>query len=335
MHQKCLLSRSLFTSLLITCFSPLALAGKYSSGGGRSYSSSSSRSSNSGSNRPSSSFSSSSNRPSPTPSPSSRPSSPPSNFSSSRSSYSSGTSPSSSSSSRPTPPPGNSGFDSAAAREKKIQQSSQQFAQSRPVPPPVNQTRSTTAEPSPQPRTSYTSRSAGGVSNFGSSNRINRVANHYPAFSSYYSRPVIIYQDSYSSPFWYWMLDQPRPIRAAWYYNHQQDMDPSRQAALVAADPALPQAVAEVAATTPTPDPKYTPPGIEHQAMTAPVEVESTSEDSTTDTSLPVLPASNAFQNTYPVRNSSSPWPGMIIFIGGLGLVIWLVFFKRWKPAQA
>ena len=155
---------------------------------------------------------------------------------------------------------------------------------------------------------------------------------------------MVIYNDSYSSPFWYWLLDQPRPVRAAWYYHHQGYIDPARQAALVAADPALTQEVAQVAAVVPTPDPGYVPPGIEEpKAMLAEAPVEettSTSNDATTPSNV-AIPATEADSRHLPVvtqhvqpRRSSSIMSWLIL-LGGGSLVVWLVFFKRWKPASS
>jgi hypothetical protein len=343
MHRKFRLSTLFLTSVLLPWFLAPVQAGKYSSGGGRTYSSSSSRSSSSSS---SSSFSKPST-PAPSTSrpaasvPAPRPSSATSSYSTPRSSYSSGTAPASSSSfSRPASaaPASSNSIDSAAAKAKQMQQSAQNFAQSRPAPLPASPASRASSQPLPPlpPRSSYASRGYATSSNLNSyPQSTTRVVHHYPAFSSYYSRPVVIYHDSYSSPFWYWLLDQPRPVRAAWYYNHQTTMDPARQAALVAADPALTQDVTQLAATAPTPDPNYTPPGIEPQAMTAPVEVEATSDELPADASsqLPMSVTYGSVQRPLPGRSSS--WFSMAILLGGSALVIWLVFFKRWKPARA
>ncbi len=199
------------------------------------------------------------------------------------------------------------------------------------------------------PRSSYASRAYANTSNLSGGSTTTRVVHHYPAFSSYYSRPVVIYQDSYSSPFWYWLLDQPRPVRAAWYYHHRSDMDPARQTALVAADPALTQEVAQVATAAPTPDPTYVPPGIEPQAMTAAVEtIEVPAEENPLPASgntlnvIPVTPAAPApMSSPLPVSHQNVPHSrgssilSSFILIGGGIFVLWLVFFKRWKPASA
>jgi hypothetical protein len=168
---------------------------------------------------------------------------------------------------------------------------------------------------------------------------------HYPAFSSYYSRPLVVYHDSYSSPFWYWLLDQPRYTRAEWYYHHQSQMDPARQAALVAADPELPQAVSAVATAAPTPNPDYTPPGIEAQAMTAPTDADAPADADAASSSTPANSLANQVP-PMPVRatqlasmgassNSSSSGFNWLVLLGCGGFVTWLVFFKRWKSATA
>jgi hypothetical protein len=361
MHWKSLRTGFFLTSFFISLLSVSAEAGKYSSGGGRSYSSGGSSSRSSGS---SSSSSSSSNRSSTGSSSFSRPSTPPPSrpstpsYSSQRSSYSSGNAPATSSSfSRPTPPP-SPNVDSAAAKAQKMQQSTQNFAQSRPAPNPTpapapKSTISSGGQSSPNyssvrpqslpampPRSSYSSRGNANTSNFSGGSSSTRVVRHYPAFSSYYNRPVVVYQDSYSSPFWYWLLDQPRPVRAAWYYHHRSDMDPARQTALVAADPALTQEVAQVAAVVPTPDPGYAPPGIEPQAMTEPVEMlDVPAEEAPAAAHGNALPATPAIPHVVTRQNvthsRSSSFLSMFILIGGGIFVLWLVFFKRWKPAAS
>lgn len=334
-----------------------AEAGKYSSGGGRSYSSGggSSFSRPSAPSRPSGISSGSSGISS------SRPSfgSGGSGGSAPRQSYSSGgSSPFSTSgfstpsapAPAPRPKPAPSTFDAGAARARQVEISQQNFLQSTqpaPVPPP------------PTRRATYTSRPPVAAPALASAPPVSQVRS--PVLNVYRNRPVVIYRDSYSSLFWWWLLDQPRPVRAAWIYNHNSSMDPARQAALIAADPPLQQEVASVAATSPVADPNYTPPGlespddmkaepvaanvavVENPPSPAPTPVNgATSGQNQTIVPLPSLPLSHSPRDydPYDRRNStrregsSSVFP-IMIFLTGMAATIWLVFFKRWKIAAA
>ncbi len=62
-------------------------------------------------------------------------------------------------------------------------------------------------------------------------------------FGSYYTRPVVIYQDPYSNLFWWWLLDRSIEDHAWWAYHHRYDMDPARYQALVANDRQLEERV--------------------------------------------------------------------------------------------
>lgn len=274
-----------------------ALAGKYSSGGGRSYSSGSS----SAPSRPSAPSSSSSNRPSSN------------SFNSTRSSYSSNSAPSSSwsNAAKPAPQPvkSQSSLDNAAAKSRQVDESKRNFVQST-LPPP--------------PRTTYTSRSnAPNVSSF---NTPPAPRPQSRMLTGYRDRPLVIYHDSYSSPFWWWLLDQPRPVRAMWIYHHSSSIDPARQAALIAADPPLQESVQTLATTTPPVDPNYTPPGLEtpEEMTTAPIP-------EVTSTPLPVPMQVNHFTSTPVMRGQASSGFPIFIFLAGISTLIWLVFFKRWK----
>ena len=124
-------------------------------------------------------------------------------------------------------------------------------------------------------------------------------------------------------------------------------MDPARQTALVAADPALTQEIAQVAAEVPTPDPQYVPPGIEQQAMTEAVETTDVPGEGSAEadvSALPLAPTAPApaalpyapqVSQQRVTHSRGSSFVSSFILIGGGIFVVWLVFFKRWKPAAS
>ncbi len=303
----------MLTALLaVSSLTVPAQAGKYGSGGGRSYSSGSRSSFSSGSR---SSGSSSASRPS--------------TSSSTRSSYSSGTSRPSTTSSFSRSQTSSSSIDSGAARARQVQSSAQNFNQSRPAAPAAASGQTARSAPRSTPAVATTSHysSRTGFTTGGSAGQPRRT---WPQFSSYASRPATSFRDSYSPLFWWWLLDQSRPVRANWYYNHQSTMDPTRQSALMAADPQLQQEVSQLAAAGTPVNPAYTPPGIEPAAMMA------EKEDLDDTTSTPLLPAMPADpQPDFHSAPEGSSGPFWLALLGGGGFVTWLVFFKRWQTASA
>jgi len=137
-------------------------------------------------------------------------------------------------------------------------------------------------------------------------------------YAPYWSRPVVVYNDSYSSFFWWWLLDQSLENRAQWVYNHRYDMDDARYRELVYKDLALENRVAELEQRQVPRDPNYVPTGMDRDMMYTDKYV------------------NQAYANR-PTHN------GQIIFwsimvptaIGVGGFFIWLVFFKRWHTAFA
>jgi hypothetical protein len=147
------------------------------------------------------------------------------------------------------------------------------------------------------------------------STRYVRIHNFY---SPYWSRPVIVYNDPYSSFFWWWLLDQSLDTRASWVYNHRYDMDDARYRELVYKDLALENRVTELEQRQTPRDTSYVPTGMDRDMMYTDKYV------------------NQAYANR-PTHN------GQIIFwsvmvptaIGVGGFFIWLVFFKRWHTAFA
>lgn len=308
----------LMAGLLVTS-APDAEAKRYGGGGGKSYSSGSRSSGSSGGG-----------------------------YSSGRSSYSSGSG-SSYSGSKTAPPPSTSrsGYDAAAAKAKQQADSQSRYAGSKPPPIPAATSgsnggtsstyRSGSATPPPIPAGGSYSSSGGFGGGRGSS-----WGNHYgnrgsystgakaamigaavlaPVLIAYAARPVAHYQDSYGSPFWWWLLDQPRDVRAAWLHHHQTDIDPARRDELLKADPGLQAEVDALTAKKLPVEPGYAPPGL-------------TTDDMFTDPAAQKEAA--AIEAAARPHSSGSSGLFWITVLGGGAAAAWLVFVKRWKsPAPS
>jgi len=79
-------------------------------------------------------------------------------------------------------------------------------------------------------------------------------------------------RDNYSPFFWLWLMERSTDERAAFAYNHRNDMDKERYADLLKKDAALEQKVKEIEAKNVKPDPNYKPEGIDNDLMFQPPE---------------------------------------------------------------
>ncbi|MDB6132124.1 MAG: hypothetical protein JWM59_367 [Verrucomicrobiales bacterium] len=140
-----------------------------------------------------------------------------------------------------------------------------------------------------------------------------------PMLLVYASRPPVYYQDPYGSPFWYWLLDQPREVRADWLYHHQGAVDPERRAEMLRADPALQAQVDALAAKKAPVEPNYVPAGLKNDDMFADPAADAEAEAAETAATSTSGGSSTLFWTT---------------MLGGGAALAWLVFFKRWKPAR-
>ncbi|MDB6121614.1 MAG: hypothetical protein JWQ71_607, partial [Pedosphaera sp.] len=147
------------------------------------------------------------------------------------------------------------------------------------------------------------------------STRSVRIRNYY---TPYYSRPVVIYNDNYSSLFWWWLLDRPLEERARWTYYHRNDMDDARYRALVYQDMELDNRVRELEQRQAPIDPDYVPAGMDRDLMY-------------TDKYI------NRVYHNRPTHNGQIAFWFIIIptAIGVGGFFIWLIFFKRWQTRTA
>ena len=194
-----------------------------------------------------------------------------------------------------------------------MQDSSQRFTDSRRVttPPPIPD--SPAAAPS---RTNW------------------RPRERAPMLSAYRSRPAVGFRDGYDLLFWYWLLDQSRPVQAQWIYHHQNQADPARIAELEKKDAALAAEVAALKAQAAPVDPSYTPPGLPAEEMYA--QPAAAAEPVTVEE--PAMPAqaypmhSMAGQHEDRRGSSGVSW---IVLIAGAGFMTWLLFFKRWNVSSS
>ena len=145
---------------------------------------------------------------------------------------------------------------------------------------------------------------------------VTRGARSYTIFNPYTTRPGVVYQDPYSSLFWWWLLDRSLDDRAYWAYHHRYDMDPARYQALLAQDEQLEMRVEQLEAQQPPRDAAYTPPGVERDLMYSDQYV----------------------QRTYSNRPTAAGAMAFWVFAVPLALAVtaffvWLIWFKRWQTA--
>jgi hypothetical protein len=150
----------------------------------------------------------------------------------------------------------------------------------------------------------------------------NRELRQQHFYSSYYSRPVVVYHDPYPSFFWWWMLDRSIEQQALWAYHHRASMDPVRYNDLLAKNAELSARVKALETQKVVPDPSFKPAGMEDRDMMY--------DDNYV----------NAVVN--PQQRPAPPYQGpavgkvMLYVLGAiLGLlliwfIVWLIFVKKW-----
>lgn len=314
-----LAGRSLAAIFALSLLTPVAEAKRYGGGGGKSFSSGS-RSTGGGSSG--------------------------GGYSSGRSSYSSG-----SSKSAPSASTSRSGYDSAAARARQQADSQSRYAGSKPPPIPATSSSSSTsgsnrgsstfrggAQPPPIPQGRGYASSSGGYSggysqpyrrgmSTGTKAALIGAAVLAPALLVYASRPAVHYQDSYGSPFWWWLLDQPQDVRASWLYHHQGSIDSARRAELLRADPGLQAKVDELSSKNVPVEPNYAPPGLKPDDMFTDPAAEAEAQAAAEEAENQTRGSSHS-----PGGSSGLFW---LTALGGGAAAAWLLFFKRWQPAAA
>jgi len=145
---------------------------------------------------------------------------------------------------------------------------------------------------------------------------VSRPVRIHAFYAPYYSRPVVVYHDPYSSFFWWWLLDRSLDDRAYWAYHHRYDMDPGRYQSLMATDQQLETRVAQLEAQAVARDPHYVPTGLDQDLMYSDHYV-------------------NQAYNTRPTLGGQVAfWVlGIPTALAFSGFFIWLIWFKRWQTA--
>jgi len=86
-------------------------------------------------------------------------------------------------------------------------------------------------------------------------------------FSSYTTRPVTVYHDSFNPWFWMWLMDRSQRDRDTWVYNHRDEMDQDRYRDLVQKDADLEHRLSDLENQGVPHDPSYTPAGVDQDLM--------------------------------------------------------------------
>jgi hypothetical protein len=175
---------------------------------------------------------------------------------------------------------------------------------------------------------------------------VNRDLRRRTFYEPYWSRPVVTYHDPYSSFFWWWLLAQSLDTRAHWAYHHRHTMDDARYRDMVGRDAQLEARIRQLEAEKVQRDTAYKPPEMSDPDLmftdeyvdavynpqpppapppgTEPEEptAESGEGEWTAGLGEPAAPAES--RGWWPVFRT-------LLIIGAvLGVLVWLVFFKRW-----
>lgn len=151
----------------------------------------------------------------------------------------------------------------------------------------------------------------------------NREVRERTFYSTYYSRPVVVYHDPYNSFFWYWMLDRSIEQQAMWAYNHRYSMDAARYNELTSRNAELAARVRALEASGAARNPAYQPTGMSDADLMY--------DKSYVQAAYNPEPA--------PVHRQSGPVDAgpvlkvlLYIFLGLaiIALVVWLIFVKKW-----
>lgn len=119
------------------------------------------------------------------------------------------------------------------------------------------------------------------------------------------------YNDPYSGLFWGWMLSQSIQNQALWAYNHKEAMDAARYNQLLGQNAALAAEVRRLEAQGARRDPSYCPVGMQDTDLMY------------TDNYV------RAVYNPVPQPSAGYFW-GFCLTLVFVGLMIWLIFIKRW-----
>jgi hypothetical protein len=168
---------------------------------------------------------------------------------------------------------------------------------------------------------------------------VNRLPRAQVFYGSYYTRPLVYYNDPYNSFFWWWLLDRSLDDRAYWAYHHRYDMDDARYQALLARDAALQARIAQLESQNIQRDRAYVPPDLKDNPdlMYSDDYVNAVYNPQPAPTVYPPVPYHpTSYSDSGPSGGSAF---GQVLFtlflillVGAfIGLVVWLVFCKRWN----
>lgn len=150
----------------------------------------------------------------------------------------------------------------------------------------------------------------------------NRQLREQQFYSSYASRPVVVYHDPYSSLFWWYLLDRSLEERALWAYHHRADMDAARYQAMIAKDAQLEARVRQLEQEKIARDPGYTLKGMDPDLQYNDSYVQA---------------AYNPTPTPRPVAATGSGCGTVVWYVFLIVLsfacaatLVWLVFIKRW-----
>jgi hypothetical protein len=156
-------------------------------------------------------------------------------------------------------------------------------------------------------------------------NRDYRMRTYY---GSYWSRPVVYYNDPYNSFFWWWLLDQSLETRAFWAYNHYDYMDRARYNDLLARDANLRARVEQLEHQQGlTRNPNWAPQNMDYDLMVT----DNVATAAYNPVPPPAVPVGVA-PAYHPVSLLHVLWVliKFIMVFAFIAFLIWLVFIKRW-----
>jgi len=178
---------------------------------------------------------------------------------------------------------------------------------------------------------------------------VNRQPREQTFYGAYYTRPLVVYNDPYSSFFWWWLLDRSLDQRAYWAYNHRYDMDDARYQALLARDAQLQARIKQLEDQSVPRDRTYAPPELKDNPdlMYSDDYVNAVYNPQPAPVAAPAGTFTSAnYSGGFPRSYSGGGGGGsggtalgralftmfLILLIAGfIWLGVWLVFCKRWN----
>jgi len=163
---------------------------------------------------------------------------------------------------------------------------------------------------------------------------VNRDQRERTFYTTYYMRPLVVYNDPYNSFFWLWLLDRSADERAYWAYHHSYDMDRARYQELLTRDAQLEARIRELEQKKVPRDPTYTPPALKDNTdlMYADDYVDAVYNPQPVPAASPDRSYSSRSSGDGSVIGRVFFWMFLILLIGAfIALCVWLVFYKRWN----